>query len=125
VRPEAGLDVRDGNACGEARQRSTEGTRRVALHDKQVRRRRKARKERFGDVANMAMRVFLSGAIEPFGAECSEAELHWIEVRVLAGEDQRWSYSSPGEGLGNRCYFYGFGPGPDDEPDVYAVQPSP
>ena len=123
--PEARLDMRDRHARRETGQSRTERARSVSLDHEQCRPWGKPRKQRLGDGTDVAMRVLLAGAVEPFGAKSLEAERRRVEVRVLAGEDQLWSDPSLGERMGKGGKLDRFGPGPDHEPYIDAIQPSP
>ena len=48
-----------------------------------------------------------------------------IETGVLAGQNDGRSQAALGERCGNWTKFNGFGAGPDDQPDIRAVQSSP
>jgi len=73
----------------------------------------------------MGMRIFLAGAAEDDPGKVAEAEVSRIESGVLAGQDEARNEAARREGAGNRLELDGFGPGPDDQPDVSGTQPSP
>jgi hypothetical protein len=73
----------------------------------------------------MPVRVLLAGAAKPFDREVREAEVGGIELRMLAGENQRRPQPALRKRMCQWCEFDRFGPGPDDQLDVYAIQPSP
>jgi len=73
----------------------------------------------------MGMRIFLAGAAEDDPGKVAEAEVGRIESGVLAGQDEARNEAARREGAGNRLELDGFGPGPDDQPDVSGTQPSP
>ena len=63
VRAQPGLDMSDGDACSETRERRTQGAGRIALHDDQVGL-SSPRKERGGHLSHMQVRILAPGAIE-------------------------------------------------------------
>ena len=73
----------------------------------------------------MGMRVFLARAAEDDPGKVAEAEVGRIESGVLAGQDEARNEAARREGAGNRLELDGFGPGPDDQPDIRGTQPSP
>jgi len=125
VSAEARLDMSDGDARGEAGEGGAERARRVALHDEEVGYRPNQRPQRPRHGADMGMRVFLAGAGEDDPGKVPEAEVGRFESGVLAGQDEARNEAARREGAGNRLELDGFGPGPDDQPDVSGTQPSP
>ena len=115
-------DQRPGREAGEG---GSQRARRIALDDEDGGSGRQPRKERGGDCADVAVRVLLSGAVQPFGGERREAEISRVQLRVLAREDQRAVKPALGQCMGQRGQLDRFGPGPDDQANVYAIQPSP
>jgi hypothetical protein len=73
----------------------------------------------------MGVRIHFSGAIDANPREVAQAELGWIEARVLSRQDYSRPDAARREGACNRLEFDGFWPGPDDQPDVNGTQPSP
>jgi hypothetical protein len=54
-----------------------------------------------------------------------EPEVGRIERGMLAGQDQCRREAGFGQRVGDGLELDGFGPGPDDQPDVRGTQPSP
>ena len=73
----------------------------------------------------MGVRVFRARAPEGHALELAEPEVRGIECGVLASEDDCRRDAARREGIGNRLELYGFGPGPNDQPDISETQPSP
>jgi hypothetical protein len=48
-----------------------------------------------------------------------------VEAGVLAGDEQRQRDPAFGEGAGDGSQLDRFRPGPDDQPDISEMQPSP
>jgi hypothetical protein len=71
----------------------------------------------------MGVRVLLAGATETSLRTKIEAEVPWVELRMLAGEDERSAYSTRGKRMGNWRHLDCFRPGPDDQTNV-GTQPS-
>ncbi len=70
------------------------------------------------------MRVGLAGAAEPDGRIVMETVCCRIEMRMLSGENRERFETALSKSGRDRCEFYGFGTGADDE--TYATgQPSP
>jgi hypothetical protein len=115
----------DRYAGSESGQRAAKRARRVTLDDEQVWAVSQQRQQRPRDRTHMRVRVFLAGAAERQARKRLEAELAWIEPRMLAGEDQCRCQALRGKRAGNRLELDRFGPGPDDQPDVRETQPSP
>ena len=78
-----------------------------------------------GVLATHSVRVLLAGTVQPFHAKCAEPETRGIEIRVLAGEDERGREPTLRQRMRDRRLLDGFRPGPDDQPDIVAIQPSP
>ena len=123
--PQPCLDVRHANPRGEARERRAQGARRVPLDHEQVRPIGEPREKRCRDRSDVAVRVLLAGTVQPFHAKCAEPETRGIEIRVLAGEDERGREPTLRQRMRDRRLLDGFRPGPDDQPDIVAIQPSP
>lgn len=117
--------MRDRHASGERGERRAHRARGVALDDDQVGRSGKPRQQRRRHRADVAVRILLAGAFEPFGRIAIQPEVRGIERRVLARDDQPWRQPAFGEGLRERRQLDCFRPGADDQPDVDAIQPSP
>lgn len=66
----------------------------------------------------MGVRIILARAIEPRRRIAFQTVISGIELRVLAGEDQRRRDPALGERLCNGGKLYGFGAGADDENDA-------
>ena len=115
----------DGRAGGEAGQGCTQCARGVALNDQEVGRDTKQRPQGSRHRGDMRMRVFLAGTLEVDPFKPVQVKVGGVEIRMLAGEDQRGRKSVRGEGGGNRLELDSFGPGPNDQPDVSGTQPSP
>jgi hypothetical protein len=73
----------------------------------------------------MAVRVQFFGAAEPFDREVRKAEISSLQLRMLAGEDERRPQPAIVECMCQWRQFDCFGPGRDDQPNVFAIQPSP
>jgi len=73
----------------------------------------------------MGVRVFLARAAEGRPFEFAQPEVRRIECGMLAGQDDCRRDATRREGISNRLEFDGFGPGPDDQPDIRGTQPSP
>jgi hypothetical protein len=73
----------------------------------------------------MRVRILPAGATKQRVLEISQAELLRFEPWMLAGEDERRHETALGERGGDGLQFDGFGPGPDDQPNVSKIQPSP
>ena len=71
------------------------------------------------------VRVLLTGTIELLMGKRIEAELRWIEIRVLARQHERGRQTAFRERVSDRSKLDGFGPGADDQTNVGAIQPSP
>jgi hypothetical protein len=125
VGSKAGLDVGDGHPSREPGECRTHRARRVSLDDKQIGRSRKARQQRGRHGADMAVRILLAGTFQPLGRIAIQPEVHRIERRMLAGDDQSRRQPAFGEGMRQRRQLDCFRPGPDDQPDMDAIQASP
>jgi hypothetical protein len=66
----------------------------------------------------MGVRVVLAAAIQPRRRMVIQSVVSGIELRVLAGEDQRRREPAPGERIGNGGELYRFGAGANDENDA-------
>jgi hypothetical protein len=117
--------MRNRHARAEARERSAEGARCVALDDEQVGTRGQQRLQRGRNRTNVAVRVALAGAAEVARSERPEPELNGTERRMLTGEDQFWREFPGGKGVSQRGQLDRFGPGPNDQPHMFGIQPSP
>ena len=115
----------DRDARGEAGEGRAERARRIPLHDEEVGHRPNQRLQRPRHRADMGVRVFLAGAGEEDLGKVAEAEVDRIKSGMLAGQDEARNEAARREGAGNRLELDGFGPGPDDQPDVSGTQPSP
>jgi hypothetical protein len=73
----------------------------------------------------MPVRVFLAGAAEMHRGICCEAEFLGLETGVLTSEHKRRREAAIAKRMGDRRQFDGFRPGPDDQPYVGEMQPSP
>jgi hypothetical protein len=113
------------NLGRETRKRGAKCARRVALNDQQVRRGPQQRLHGPRNGGDMGVRVFLTQAAELHAWVVIQAEVGWIEPGMLPGEYQGRHDATRHKGAGNRLEFDGFGPGPDDQPDVSGTQPSP
>jgi hypothetical protein len=71
------------------------------------------------------MRVLPAGAAQQDAGKRVESEVGRIKPDMLAGEDQGGRESAGRQGDRNRLELDGFGPGPEDQPDVCGTQPSP
>jgi hypothetical protein len=73
------------------------------------------------------MRVGVLGpaAVEPGDRQRTEPMLGRVEVRMLPGEDQPRGEPLQPERIGNGSELDRLGPGPDDQPDIRRMQPSP
>jgi hypothetical protein len=71
------------------------------------------------------MRVFFTGTIETTGLQAGEAKGRWIEVGVLARQNEAGGETALKEGGGDGGQLDGFRPGADDQPNVRVIQPSP
>ena len=73
----------------------------------------------------MRVRVLLAGQLEPLRGEASQAVFVEVEAGVLARDKQRRRDPPFGEGAGDRSQFDRFRSGPDNQPDIPGMQPSP
>jgi hypothetical protein len=73
----------------------------------------------------MGVRILLSWTVEGDPRKLVQPEVGRIETRMLPGDDKGWINSPRPEGACNRLELNGFGPGPDDQPDISGTQPSP
>jgi hypothetical protein len=125
VGPQAGFDMRNRDAGSETRQGAAQGTRCVALDDDEIDTDRQPRQQRAGDRPNMAMRIFLSRAVEPIGGKAGKTEIDAVQPRMLAGQDDPGCKALIGERIRDGCQLDRFGPGADDQPNLCAIQSSP
>ena len=73
----------------------------------------------------MPVRVFLAGTAEMHCGICCETEFLGFKPGVLAREHERRRQAAIAQRMGDRRQFDGFRPGPDDQPYVGEMQPSP
>ena len=85
----------------------------------------KRAQKRLRDVLDVPMRVRHAGTMEPRGVAAGKTIIGGIEVRMLAGDDQRGSEIKGGEGTRKRGELDRFGPRADDQPDIRGPQISP
>ena len=117
--------MRDGNSGERAGERGPERARSVALHDEEVGRRAQLRKHGGSNHPHMAVRVLFAGAAELHRRIGVEPGFGETERKVLSGEHERRRQAAIAERMGDRRQFDGFRPGPDDQPYVGEMQPSP
>ncbi len=73
----------------------------------------------------MPVRIFVAGAAQPVDRKIAETELRRVQLRVLPGEDDRRLESDFGKRIRDGCELDRFGPGANDQPNLYAIQSSP
>ena len=73
----------------------------------------------------MVVRILAASAAEADDRVDSQPESFLVEMRMLAGEDCRGLKAECIKGRGDRFEFYGFWPGPDDQPNISTEQLSP
>ena len=71
------------------------------------------------------MRILFARTREADRIDAGEPEVFRIETRMLTGQNQGRLKTVRNQRVGNRFEFYGFGSGPDDQPDIGETQPSP
>jgi hypothetical protein len=71
------------------------------------------------------MRIFLARAAQPLDRKVAETEFRRVQLGVLAREDDRRLEADFGERVGDGCQLDRFGPGANDQPNLYAIQSSP
>jgi hypothetical protein len=81
--------------------------------------------ESSGDAFDVQVRILDARAIEPRRWKCVETVIGWIEVGMLAGQDQIRAYASRRQRSRNRGKLDRFGSGADDQPNVCGMQLSP
>ena len=121
---QTGLDVCDRHCGSESGQRAAERTRGVPLDNEEIGTPAKLGQHRGRDAFNVAVRIFLTRAVEPSRPKSAQSVVGGIKL-VLAGQDQRRSNASRRQGPRNRCKLNRFGSGADDQPDVRTTQRSP
>jgi hypothetical protein len=85
----------------------------------------KQRRDGGGDPGNVRVRVLLPGDRKPVHGQMPKAVFVEVEAGVLAGDEQRQRDPAFGEGAGDGSQLDRFRPGPDDQPDISEMQPSP
>jgi hypothetical protein len=73
----------------------------------------------------MGMRIFLPRAAKEKACKLGEAEVGGIETGMLARQDECRCNSTGCKSACDRLEFDGFGPGPNNQPDIGETQPSP
>jgi hypothetical protein len=122
---ETGFDVGDRHARGECSKGGAKCARRVALHDKEIRRLGEVRQDRQSDGAHVIVRIFPAGAGKVDGWKAIEAELARVQPLMLTGKNQARRYAARFERSGNGPQLDCFRSGANDQPDVGETQPSP
>ena len=117
--------MRDRDASGKTAQCRAERARRVALDDQQMRSRYEQVANGRRDLADVDVRILLSGKPEIDQREPAQAEIRRLQRFMLSGDDQARPKPARGERVGDRREFDGFGPGADHQPDVGDTQTSP
>jgi hypothetical protein len=95
--------MRHRHARLERAQRRAERARCIALYNDETRPLGEDGAECADDLANMGVRVFLAAAVEPNGAERTEAKLPRLKSPMLAGEDQARLQPARGKRVRYRC----------------------
>jgi len=73
----------------------------------------------------MPMWIRFTGTFEPVRCKSAQAERIRIEAGMLACQDEPGDDSTFGQRTRYWRQLDGFRPGPDDQPDIYAIQLSP
>jgi hypothetical protein len=73
----------------------------------------------------MPVRVLLAWAMEVHGGVPAKPKLVWLQLWVLASEDECRRQAAGGQRMGNGSHFDRFWPGADHQPDIGRTQPSP
>jgi hypothetical protein len=115
----------DGNARPKGGQRAAQGARCIPLDNEQGRRLDERSEERFGDMADVAVRIGGTRAIEARAVIAAETEIGRIESGMLSGQDEARLQTECGEAGGDWRELDRFGPRADDQPDIRAPQISP
>ena len=95
------------------------------MHDEEIHTVHAALLDLGRDRLHVAVRIFLAWAAQPVDRKVAKTELRRVQLRVLAGEDDRRLGADFGKRIRDGCELDRFGPGANDQPNVYAIQSSP
>jgi hypothetical protein len=125
VAAKSGLDMGDRTPAELRGKRTPERAGRVALHDHEFGGNvAQDLAHRLADHPDVRMGVAQALAVELHDGMAVEAEVHSIESRMLAGEDDQRRDSAPGKRVSNWCKLDRLGTRADDD-DNGTGQPSP